>query len=98
MACATARPTDQSSECDTLRRRPINVTYHVVVPFDRNEEGDLTAGTAEKAPSALAAERGARSLAHIHAGAVAFSRTGNPTIGEFQDKVILASSSCKVPK
>jgi len=68
----------------------MNVTYYVVVPFDRNEEGDLTAGAAQEATGALSAERGARALALEHAGAVAFSRTGDPSIGEFQDAVILA--------
>ncbi len=68
----------------------MNVTYYVVVPFDRNEEGELTASPALAATSALAAERGARSVAIEHSGAVAFSRTGNPSSGEFQDAVILA--------
>jgi hypothetical protein len=67
-----------------------NVTYYVVIPFDRNEVGDLTAGPAQEATSSLSAERGARALALQHAGAVAFSRTGDPSIGEFQDAVILA--------
>jgi hypothetical protein len=67
-----------------------NVTYYVVVPFDRNEVGDLVAGAAQEATSSLSAERGARALAREHAGAIAFSRTGDPSIGEFQDAVILA--------
>jgi hypothetical protein len=54
------------------------------------EIGDLAAGAAQEAPSSTAAERGARSLALVHAGAVAFSRTGDPSIGEFQDAVVLA--------
>ena len=66
------------------------VTYYVVVPFDRDESGDLTAGEANEAPSASAAERQAGSLALQHAGAVAFSRSGDPSTGEFQDAVILA--------
>jgi hypothetical protein len=74
----------------TTRRRPMNVSYYVVVPVDRNEEGDLTAGDAQEAIGALSAERGARTLAIEHAGAVAFSRTGDPSVGEFQDAVILA--------
>jgi hypothetical protein len=37
----------------------------------------------------LAAERGARSLAHLHAGAVAFSRTGDPSTPDV-DAVMLA--------
>jgi hypothetical protein len=68
----------------------MNVTYYVVVPFDRNEAGDLGAGVAVEALSAPAAERRARSIALLHAGAVAFSRTGDPSIGEYQDAVILA--------
>jgi hypothetical protein len=70
-------------------RQAMNVTYYVVVPFDRNEEGELTAGAAQEATSSLAAERGARALALQHAGAVAFSRTGDPSVGEFQDAVVL---------
>ncbi len=68
----------------------MNVTYYVVVPFDRNDEGDLTAGDAQETTGAQSAERGARVLAKEHAGAVAFSRTGDPSTGEFQDAVILA--------
>jgi hypothetical protein len=36
-----------------------------------------------------AAVAGARSLAQTKAGAVAFSRTGDPDIGEFADAVVL---------
>jgi hypothetical protein len=68
----------------------MSVTYYVVVPFDRNGEGDLTAGEAKEVPSATAAERQAQSIARTHAGAVAFSRTGDPAIGEFQDAVVVA--------
>lgn len=66
------------------------VTYHVVVVFDRNDEGDLTPGEPQEAASAGAAERRARLLAAEHAGTVAFSRTGDPTTGGFQDAVLLA--------
>jgi hypothetical protein len=68
----------------------VNVTYYVIVPFDRNEDGDLVAATAQEVTSALVAERGARALPMNHAGAVAFSRTGDTSTGEFQDAVILA--------
>jgi hypothetical protein len=68
----------------------MNVTYYVVVPFDRNDEGNLTAGEAREVPSGAAAERQARSIARTHVGAVAFSRTGDPSIGEFQEAVVLA--------
>jgi hypothetical protein len=66
------------------------VTYHVVVSFDRDEEGDLKAGEAQEVMSPIVAERRARALALEHAGALAFSRTGNPATGEFQHAVILA--------
>jgi hypothetical protein len=52
------------------------VTYYVVVPFDRNEQGDLAAGEVKEVPSAAAAERQARSMVTARAGAVAFSRVG----------------------
>ena len=65
------------------------VTYHVVITFDRNAEGDLKSGEAREVLSSVVAERRARALALEHAGALAFSRTGDPTTGEFQDAVIL---------
>ncbi len=68
----------------------MDVTYYVAVPFDRDAEGELTAGEAAEQPSAPAAERKARSLALIHAGPVAFFRTGDPAIGEFYDATLLA--------
>ena len=45
---------------------------------------------AQEVMSPVVAERRARALALVHAGALAFSRTGNPATGEFQDGVILA--------
>jgi hypothetical protein len=71
-------------------RSVLSVTYYVVVPFDRNAEGELTAGEAKESPSAASAERQARVAAQAHAGAVAFSRTGDPSMGDFQDGVVLA--------
>jgi hypothetical protein len=70
----------------------VSVTYYVVVPFDRNEAGDLTAGEAKEMPSAASAERQARLAALAHAGAVAFSRAGEPATGEFENAVVLAQS------
>ena len=66
------------------------MTYHVVIAFDRDAEGDLKPGEAREVLSPIVAERRARALAVDHAGALAFSRTGDPTTGEFQDAVILA--------
>jgi len=65
------------------------VTYHVVVVFDWDAEGDLKLGEAQEVMSPVVAERRARALALEHAGALAFSRTGNPATGEFEEAVLL---------
>jgi hypothetical protein len=80
----------QSAYLRQTREQNMAVTYYVVVPFDRDESGNIVAGEGQEAPSASAAERKARSLALERAGAVAFSRTGDPAMGEFQDAVVLA--------
>jgi hypothetical protein len=66
------------------------VTYHVVIAFDRDAEGDLKPSEAREVLSPIVAERRARALPLEHAGALAFSRTGNPTTAESQDAVIMA--------
>ena len=66
------------------------MTYHVVIAFDRDAEGDLKPCGPREVMSPLVAERRARALALEHAGALAFSRTGDPATGEFQGAVILA--------
>jgi predicted Fe-Mo cluster-binding NifX family protein len=66
------------------------VSYHVVVVFDRDEDGNLRAGEVREATSAAAAVGAAQALAEEHAGAVAFSRTGDPATGDFRDATILA--------
>jgi hypothetical protein len=65
------------------------VSYHVVVPFDRSEDGLLRPGEAQEVPNPGSAERRARALAATHSGAVAFSRTGDPATGEFSDPTVL---------
>jgi len=67
------------------------MTYYVVVPFGRSEEGDLVPLEPVEAPSGEAARRRALAVAATNAGAVAFSRTGDPDSGEFGDAVILAT-------
>jgi hypothetical protein len=71
--------------------QPANDTYYVVVPFDRNSQGEPEPGLAREAVSAVLAKRLARSLADEHGGAIAFSRSGDPETGEFQDPVVLAT-------
>ena len=66
------------------------VTYYVFVLFDRDEDGDLKPGDGREVPSSQAAISAARSGVIGHAGAVAFSRTGDPGTGEFENAVILA--------
>jgi hypothetical protein len=67
------------------------VTYHVVVPFGRDDAGNLVPLEPAEAPNADAARRRARAAADKHGGSIAFSRTGNPETGEFTDAVILAT-------
>jgi hypothetical protein len=68
----------------------VSVIYYVVVHFDRDADGSLKPGEPHDATHAWAADRAASFLAREHAGAVAFSRTGDPATGEFQDAVVLA--------
>jgi hypothetical protein len=65
------------------------VTYYVAMAFRRDEEGELVALEPVEARSSSAAVSRARSLAATEAGAVAFSRTGDPDIGEFAEAVVL---------
>ncbi|WID96980.1 hypothetical protein QO058_01465 [Bosea vestrisii] len=66
-----------------------SVTYFVALPFGRDEDGNLCAGEAVEAQSELIARSRAARLATAHEGAVAFSRTGDPDLGDFEAAVIL---------
>jgi hypothetical protein len=66
------------------------ITYFAVLPFIRNDDGNLIALEGVEVPSATAAPARASWIARTHGGAVAFSRTGDPAIGEFDDAEILA--------
>ena len=66
------------------------VTYHVVIPFDRLENGDLVPGEPKEAPNKDAAKRRAEAMAGKHAGAIAFSRTGDPDSGDFAEGEVIA--------
>ncbi|QAY97045.1 hypothetical protein CWB41_15950 [Methylovirgula ligni] len=65
------------------------VTYFVALPFQRTEDGDLIAGDAIECITASRAVREAERLARLNAGAIAFSRTGDPAVAEFADAQIL---------
>jgi hypothetical protein len=62
------------------------VTYFVALPFIATDDG-LAPGEAVECLSANAAVMRAEALSHRegHAGAVAFSRSGDPATGEFTD-------------
>ena len=68
---------------------PCPITYCVAMAFDRDENGELAAEPATEMPSSVAAISRARSLSATKAGAIAFSRTGDPMLGEFADAVVL---------
>jgi hypothetical protein len=69
-----------------------SVTYWAVLPFVADEEGNLLPDEAVECQSPAAASARARALALGKAGAVAFSRTGDPETGEWSDAVVV----CKV--
>lgn len=66
-----------------------SVTYFVVLPFVRDTDGELVAEEAAEAPNGHSATSRARSMVGRKAGAIAFSRTGDPALGDFEDAVIL---------
>jgi hypothetical protein len=70
-----------------------DLTYHVVLPFRLDAEGELVAGEAAEAPNAASAVSRAERLALSErdgvCGAVAFSRSGDPATGEFADAIVL---------
>jgi hypothetical protein len=65
--------------------------YYVALPFTPEEGGGLAPGLAIECPSGAAAIRRAEAIARhdANAGTVAFSRSGDPNLGEFDDAVIL---------
>ena len=65
------------------------ITYYVAMGFERDEEGELVALDPMEAGTPSIAVSRAKSLAASKAGAIAFSRTGDPDVGEFQDAVVL---------
>lgn len=64
-------------------------TYFVALPFAPDENGELVAGEPAEAQSPSGAISRARSMAVVHGGAVAFSRSGDLSLGEFNDAVVL---------
>jgi hypothetical protein len=64
--------------------------YYVALPF-QNVEGGLVPGQPVECPHGAAAIRRAEAMScdAANAGAVAFSRKGNPDVGEFDDATVL---------
>jgi hypothetical protein len=69
----------------------MTVTYHVALPFIRAEDGTIAPGEAIECRNARAAILRAEILSRIqgNVGAIAFSRTGDPDVGKFEDAVVL---------
>jgi hypothetical protein len=67
------------------------MTYYVALAFMRSEGGEIVACEPREARSSDQAIRVAGTLAAMegHCGAIAFSRTGDPALGDFDDAVIL---------
>jgi hypothetical protein len=68
-----------------------NVTYYAALPFVLDEDGEPVPGEAKQAQSAHQAKRMAQLMASAPGacGAVAFSRTGDPVVGEFEDAQVI---------
>ena len=68
-----------------------DVTYYVALPFVQDDTGERVEGAAEELQSPIAAIRRAEALSRSPGviGAVAFSRSGDPALGEFSDAVVL---------
>jgi hypothetical protein len=66
------------------------VTYFVVQPFEQTKKGKMGASSPIQATSSDHAKRLAMRYSGEGKGAIAFSRSGDPTLGEYGDAVILA--------
>ena len=65
------------------------ITYFAVLPFSRDADGDFLAEAAIDVRSAAEARATASRMGVADRGAVAFSKTGDPQLGEWEDAVIL---------
>jgi hypothetical protein len=68
-----------------------NVTYYVAMPFLQDESGMPVAGAAEECQHSTGALRRAEAMSRTAGsiGAIAFSRSGDPLVGEFGDARVL---------
>ena len=84
---ATRPELERSHRSDTMA----DVTYYVAMPFLQDDSGSPVAGAAEECQSPTTALRRAEMMSRMAGsiGAVAFSRSGDPMIGEFGDAQLL---------
>ena len=66
------------------------ITYFVALPYEASGRGRFRAGEAVPAQSATHAMRLAEKMGE-KGGAVAFSRTGDPDFGDWEDAVVLGT-------
>jgi len=67
------------------------IIYYVALPFICSENGIISPGEALECPDAMTAILQAEVLFQVqgNVGSVAFSRTGDPDSGVFEDAVVL---------
>jgi hypothetical protein len=94
-AAAMARRSD-SQASQRPAGDPSRVTYYVAIQFVRRPDGSLVAQAPVECADADAAIACAKTMTRKQAGAIAFSRTGDPDRGEFDPAVVLARFG-KVP-
>jgi hypothetical protein len=68
----------------------VGITFFVALPFDVSD-GSVVVGEPIECPSPAAAIERAQGLWKVwgHRGAVAFSRTGDPATGDFNDAKVI---------
>ena len=69
------------------------ITYHVALPFHRTDDVEIAAGEPRECRDSHAASRWAATMAADpkNCGAIAFSRSGDPALGDFEDALIITS-------
>ena len=68
----------------------MSVTYYVALPFIRTEDGSAP-GQAQECPGKSGAIRKAELMSRnpANTGAIAFKRTGDPSMGNFSEAIVL---------
>ena len=68
----------------------MSITYYVALPFTRTDDG-VAPGQAQECPNEPSAIRRAEAFSRRpeNVGALAFRRTGDPSVGSFGDATVL---------